>query len=298
MSKRAWWTFLAIAAVFAIVIPFWVMQSKGTEGAAAKPIAASDHTAQTLFQTNCGACHTLAAGGTDGVVGPNLDYLLASNATESQDTVDGNCSLVLTTILHGIGGRMPAGILVGQQAEDVASFVARNLNYVGEAPPTPGQPSKPITPGSTNCGTSSSSSSSSSGPSSSGAGGGTPTGGGTTGSGGGSGGSSTSKPQASGTSKAPGGTVAISADPTGQLKFEQTKVTSKPGAVKIDFTNKSPVPHDVKIQDSSGKLLGGTNLVTGGSATAAVNLTPGTYTFYCDVPGHEEAGMKGTLVVK
>jgi plastocyanin len=97
--------------------------------------------------------------------------------------------------------------------------------------------------------------------------------------------------------KGPGGTVKISADPTGQLKFEQTKLTSKPGAVKIDFTNDSPVPHDVKISDSSGTELGGTDVGTG-TATATVDLAPGTYTFFCDVPGHEEAGMKGTLTVK
>jgi plastocyanin len=98
--------------------------------------------------------------------------------------------------------------------------------------------------------------------------------------------------------KGPGGTVDISADPTGQLAFEQKAVTSKPGAVKIDFTNQSPVGHDVKISDSSGNALGGTDLVTGGKATATVDLSPGTYTFFCDVPGHEEAGMKGTLTVK
>ena len=96
----------------------------------------------------------------------------------------------------------------------------------------------------------------------------------------------------------PGGTVKISADPSGQLAFEQKTVSSKPGAVKIDFTNQSPVGHDVKISDSSGNQLGGTDLVTGGNATATVDLSPGTYTFFCDVPGHEEAGMKGTLTVK
>ena len=92
--------------------------------------------------------------------------------------------------------------------------------------------------------------------------------------------------------------MAISADPTGQLKFEQSTVTTNAGPVKIDFTNKSPVGHDVKIADSSGKELGGTDLVTGGSATATVDLQPGNYTFFCSVPGHEEAGMKGTLSVK
>jgi len=163
MSKRALSIFGTFAVIFAIVIPFWVLQSKGTEGAAAKPIPASDQHAQQLFQTNCGACHTLAAGGTDGVVGPNLDVLLASNATKSQDSVNGNCTRVLNAITGGLNGRMPKGILAGDNALLVANFVARNLNYVGDAPPAPSggsgsasQATGPITAASTDCGSGSS----------------------------------------------------------------------------------------------------------------------------------------------
>jgi uncharacterized cupredoxin-like copper-binding protein len=58
------------------------------------------------------------------------------------------------------------------------------------------------------------------------------------------------------------------------------------------------VGHNVEIQDPSGKVLGGTKTITGTSATANVNLKPGKYTFFCSVPGHEQAGMKGTLTVK
>lgn len=100
------------------------------------------------------------------------------------------------------------------------------------------------------------------------------------------------------TAAGPGGTVKISADPTGQLAFQQKSVTSKPGAVTIDFTNDSPVGHDVKVEDSSGNLIGGTDLVTGSSATATLDLAAGTYAFYCDVSGHRQAGMQGTLTVK
>lgn len=98
---------------------------------------------------------------------------------------------------------------------------------------------------------------------------------------------------------AAGSTVKISADPSGQLAFQQKAVTaSKPGPVTIDFTNESPIGHDVHVADSSGKDLGGTNVITGGSASATVDLRPGKYTFFCSVPGHEQAGMKGTLTVK
>jgi plastocyanin len=96
-----------------------------------------------------------------------------------------------------------------------------------------------------------------------------------------------------------GSTVKISADPSGQLAFQQSSVTaSKPGAVTIDFTNQSPVGHDVHVADSSGKDLGGTQVITGSSTSATVNLKAGKYTFFCSVPGHEAAGMKGTLTVK
>jgi len=41
------------------------------------------------------------------------------------------------------------------------------------------------------------------------------------------------------------------------------------------------------------------DLLNGGdSTTVTVNLPAGTYTFYCSVPGHKEAGMTGTLVVE
>jgi plastocyanin len=68
--------------------------------------------------------------------------------------------------------------------------------------------------------------------------------------------------------------------------------------VTIDFTNQSPVGHNVTISDSSGKTLGATQTVTGSDTSTSVNLKPGTYTFFCSVDSHEQAGMKGTLTVK
>jgi len=88
------------------------------------------------------------------------------------------------------------------------------------------------------------------------------------------------------------------ADPSGNLAFTEDKATSKAGEVNVNFTNSSPVPHNVKIEDSSGKELGGTETISEGSESAEVELKPGTYTFFCSVPGHREAGMEGTLTVK
>jgi uncharacterized cupredoxin-like copper-binding protein len=57
--------------------------------------------------------------------------------------------------------------------------------------------------------------------------------------------------------------------------------------------------HDVAVEDSSGKTIGKTELIAESSTSAALtNLKPGTYHYYCTVPGHREAGMEGTLTVK
>jgi plastocyanin len=93
-------------------------------------------------------------------------------------------------------------------------------------------------------------------------------------------------------------TLQFEADPNGQLAFTTTKATAKAGKVTIDFKNPQALPHDVKIESSSGEEIGGTETVSEGSDSATVNLKPGTYTFYCSVPGHREAGMEGTLTVK
>ena len=92
-------------------------------------------------------------------------------------------------------------------------------------------------------------------------------------------------------------TVDVSAPADGSLAFEQTDLTTKAGSVTISFTNPASVSHDVKIEDSSGTELGGTDLVSQGNATATVDLQPGSFTFFCSVPGHREGGMEGTLTV-
>jgi plastocyanin len=110
--------------------------------------------------------------------------------------------------------------------------------------------------------------------------------------------------EAEGEGEAEGGTagtaaaVDFEANPEGQLAFEEKEVTAKAGNDTIDLTNQSSTPHNVTIEDSSGKVLGETETLAEGSSSATVDLKPGTYTFFCSVPGHREAGMEGTLVVK
>jgi plastocyanin len=99
-------------------------------------------------------------------------------------------------------------------------------------------------------------------------------------------------PASSGSSK-----VLIAANPSGMLAFSTTSLKAKAGKVTIDFTNQAPVPHNFTLATSSGTVLGATPTFSGGSKTLTVTLKAGSYTYYCSVPGHRQAGMQGTLVV-
>jgi plastocyanin len=78
--------------------------------------------------------------------------------------------------------------------------------------------------------------------------------------------------------------------------FQFTKAQAPAGQVTFDMPNKSSIPHNIALQGVSGaagKIIG-----QGQTSTFTATLKAGTYTFYCQVPGHEQAGMKGTLTVK
>jgi plastocyanin len=88
------------------------------------------------------------------------------------------------------------------------------------------------------------------------------------------------------------------ADPNGELAFTEKKATSGPGEVAVDFNNPSTVPHNVEIESADGEVVAETEVITEGSESVTADLKPGTYTFFCEVAGHREAGMEGTLTVK
>ena len=96
--------------------------------------------------------------------------------------------------------------------------------------------------------------------------------------------------------KGPGGTLKLAADPTA-IAYDTKQLSSKPGEVTIDFDNPSQVEHDVAIE-SGGKEIAKSELVAQGKASVSAELSSGSYTFFCTVPGHREAGMEGTLTVK
>jgi uncharacterized cupredoxin-like copper-binding protein len=100
---------------------------------------------------------------------------------------------------------------------------------------------------------------------------------------------------------APAGTVKtllLSADPTGQLRFDKNTLAAPAGAVRITMKNPAPVPHNVSLEGPGGLDKEGPTVQKGGASEVEATLKAGTYTFYCSVPGHREAGMEGTLTIK
>jgi glucose dehydrogenase/plastocyanin len=111
--------------------------------------------------------------------------------------------------------------------------------------------------------------------------------------GGGAGGSSTGNAGNAGSA----GTVDLSAKDD-QLAYNTTKETASAGKVTMAFTNNSNIAHDVVLAEPNGKVIGQTPVFDGGKKDFTATLKPGSYTYYCSVPGHREAGMQGTLTVK
>jgi plastocyanin len=189
-----------------------------------------------LFTQKCGACHVLQNAGTKGVQGPNLDLAFQKSVQDGlgRSTIKG---VVKEQIALPQGGVMPAELVTGADADDVASYVADAIGKKGGA--TAGGPS--------------------------------------------------------GTAKANAQNVVdIPTDPTGQLAYKFKSATAKAGKVTVESKNDASVPHNIALQGGpSGPVVQG-----GEVSKITASLKPGSYTFYCAVPGHEQAGMKGTLTVK
>jgi plastocyanin len=108
----------------------------------------------------------------------------------------------------------------------------------------------------------------------------------------------TGHPQSSSPSRPPHARqLVVGADPGGQLKFTKRQLTTTAGAVTLVMHNQSPLGHNIAIK-GGGLDVRGKVVDHGGTSTVHANLKPGTYTFYCSVPGHATAGMTGTLRVR
>jgi uncharacterized cupredoxin-like copper-binding protein len=91
-------------------------------------------------------------------------------------------------------------------------------------------------------------------------------------------------------------TLELEADPSGALRFTQESLQANAGEVTLVMENPSSVPHNVALKgggvDEEGEIVG-----EGEESQVSATVEPGTYEFYCSVPGHEAAGMKGELTV-
>jgi plastocyanin len=201
-----------------------------------------------LFVQKCGSCHVLSRAGTKGTTGPNLDEAFHQSISEKfgEDAIR---SVILKQILFparggsgGETGAMPAGLVKGDDAQDVAAYVALSVAKPGKDTGLLATAVKAQT---------------------------------------------SNKPAI-----AKNGVLTIPADPSGGLAFVNKTAEAPAGQLKIEMPNKSGVAHDITI-DGKGKG----KVVTSGVSDFSASFAPGKYTYFCSVPGHEAAGMKGTLTV-
>jgi len=80
------------------------------------------------------------------------------------------------------------------------------------------------------------------------------------------------------------------------FRYDQKVVHVHHGRIRVVFVNKSSMKHNVNIEQGETEL-GKTKTIGKGATAIWVKLKAGTYNFYCSVPGHEDAGMHGTLIV-
>jgi len=106
-----------------------------------------------LFKQGCGSCHTLSDAGTTGTIGPNLDYAFLQSRKDGLgdetilQVVRDQMAYAVTTPSTGAPG-MPRNIFTGQDADDVATYVASvaGLDASGQII-DPANPPKPSSPG-------------------------------------------------------------------------------------------------------------------------------------------------------
>jgi uncharacterized cupredoxin-like copper-binding protein len=95
-----------------------------------------------------------------------------------------------------------------------------------------------------------------------------------------------------------GQTIKLAANPGGGLSFASPTLKAKAGKVTIVMTNPqtSGIPHGIGVE-GQGVDKDGPVVAPGSTSTIQVTLKPGKYEYYCPVPAHKAAGMKGTLTV-
>ena len=90
----------------------------------------------------------------------------------------------------------------------------------------------------------------------------------------------------------------------GAFRYAQDRLEATAGRAELVLVNKDVHQHDVRIQtgrkccyEPGAKDVGGTDVITKGTAKTLVDLRAGEYVFFCSVAGHAEDGMQGRLTV-
>ena len=80
----------------------------------------------------------------------------------------------------------------------------------------------------------------------------------------------------------------------GDLYFEPERLTAEAGEIEFTLVNVGGTEHDLVIEEAGDAVVA--HAEGGETATGTIDLDPGTYTYYCSIPGHRQA-MEGTLEV-
>lgn len=91
----------------------------------------------------------------------------------------------------------------------------------------------------------------------------------------------------------PGGVSTVSVTET-EFKFDPKAMTAKAGQVTFQIKNSGSVEHNFVVEGSSIKVEG---IQPGQTKNVSSTLAAGSYKVLCTIPGHQEAGMTGTLTV-
>lgn len=127
---------LVLAALAAVALP---ASGCGTSNA-------DEERGRILFKQKCGECHAMAQAGTSGTIGPDLDdaFAPARASGQGESTIEGVVASQIDNprpVNDNPAVSMPPDIVTGQDAQDVAAYVAMYAGVPGAAPPTvPGGP--------------------------------------------------------------------------------------------------------------------------------------------------------------
>lgn len=83
---------------------------------------------------------------------------------------------------------------------------------------------------------------------------------------------------------------------TDGLAFEPSQVTVAAGEVTVELTSQPAATHTFAIEELGDREV--VHADAGEAARGTIELEPGTYTYYCSIPGHRQAGMEGRLAVQ